>query len=369
MSINSNCVANPKHAHIQKTSVGKSPDYISLETIKNADVSTPEGIKIRNQAIIELKDRYKAAIEGSKRKLMEMCSGHYTVLSNDIIDNYEYDCYEHFMMAVNGMDLKRIQHMKGSYSFYIQLVRYLAAYNRKVINQYCGGTPKEKPLELFRPAESSDEKAVSIKIGDVSKKFVKVKNYDEIQKGYILRNSDKKIFTYDPSYTYLKNKLGKIVSVVNMDNEIVFKNKESEIRRLDENNVRSEWITNSDGKEVSIFDTDSVKYTTVEEQFERDEESRILREAISNAYAKFSGLQKNIWNSRMTQSAEQFEKKLADGKKAIELDTVSKPKFEDLGKKCDVSANIVKENMNAMREIVSLEIDAVNRKYHSHIKF
>ena len=114
MSINSKCTANPKHANIKKSSVGESADYISLKTIKNADVSTPEGLKIRNNAIIELKDRYKAAIEGSKRKLVEMCSGHYTVLSNDVIENYEYDCYEHFMMAVNGMDLNRIQHMKGT---------------------------------------------------------------------------------------------------------------------------------------------------------------------------------------------------------------------------------------------------------------
>ena len=71
----------------------------------------------------------------------------------------------------------------------------------------------------------------------------------------------------------------------------------------------------------------------------------------------------------MTQSAEQYEKKLNDGKKATELESASKPKFEDLGKRCDVSANVVKENMNAMREMISLEIDAANRKYHTHIKF
>ena len=45
MSINSNCIANPKNAHIKKTDIGESPDYISLKTIKNADTSTIEGIK------------------------------------------------------------------------------------------------------------------------------------------------------------------------------------------------------------------------------------------------------------------------------------------------------------------------------------
>lgn len=369
MSINSKCLANPKNANIKKSAIGESADYISLKTIKNADTSTPEGLKIRNNAIIELKDRYKAAIEGSKRKLVEMCSGHYTVLASDIIDNYEYDCYEHFMMAVNGMDLNRIQHMKGTYSFYIQLVRYLAAYNRKIINQYCGGTPKEKPLDIYRPANSTDEKAITLKIDGEPYKFVKVKSSEDLRDGYVLRNSDKVVFKYNPDYTYIRNKLGKITSVVNNDNEVVFKNKSTEIRKLDACNVRSEWITNSEGKEVSIFNTDSVRYTTVEEDLERKEESEILREAIGKAYAKFNGLQKSIWNNRMTQSAEQYEKKLNDGKKAADLETASKPKFEDLGKRCNVSASTVKENMNAMREIVALEIAAANRRYHTEIKF
>lgn len=369
MSINSKCLANPKNANIKKSSVGESADYISLKTIKNADISTPEGLKIRNKAIIELKDRYKPAIEGSKRKLVEMCSGHYTVLASDVIDNYEYDCYEHFMMAVNGMDLNRIQHMKGSYSFYIQLVRYLAAYNRKIINQYCGGTPKEKPLDVYRPAVDTDEKTITIKVNGEPLKFVKIKSTEDLRDGYVLRNSDKDVFIYNPDFTYIRNKLGKVTSVVNTDDEVVFKNKSNEIRKLDACNVRSEWITNSEGKEVSIFDTDSVRYTTVEEDMERKEESEILREAISKAYAKFNGLQKSIWNNRMTQSAEQYEKKLNDGKKAVELEAVSKPKFEDLGKRCDVSASTVKENMNAMREIVSLEIAAANRRYNTNIKF
>ena len=369
MSINSKCTANPKHANIKKSSVGESADYISLKTIKNADVSTPEGLKIRNNAIIELKDRYKAAIEGSKRKLMEMCSGHYTVLSNDVIENYEYDCYEHFMMAVNGMDLNRIQHMKGTYSFYIQLVRYLAAYNRKIINQYCGGTPKEKPLDVYRPATELDEKTVTIKVNNRPAKFVKVKSTDNLRDGYILRNSDKDVFVYNHDFTYIRDNLGKVTKVVDMDDEVIFKNRNVEIRKLDACNVRSEWITSTEGKEISIFDTDSVRYTTVEEQMERKEESEILREAIGNAYAKFSGLQKSIWNNRMNQSAEQFEKKVADGKKAAELESASKPKFEDLGKRCNVSASTIKENMNAMREIVSLEISAVNRRYNTNIKF
>jgi hypothetical protein len=369
MSINSKCLANPKHANVQKSALGESVDYTLLKTIKNADISTPEGLKIRNKAIIELKDKYKAAIEGSCRKLVEMCSGHYTVLSQDIVDNYEYDCYEHFMMAVNGMDLKRIQHMKGSYSFYIQLVRYLAAYNRKVINTYCGGTPKEKPLEMYRPATDTDEKSIRLIVNGKEARYVKVKSSDDLRDGYVLRNSDKSTFAYNPNFTYLRDKLGKVTSVLNVDDEVVFKNRTSEIRKLDACNVRSEWITNSEGKEVSIFDTDSVKYTTVEEQMERQEESDILREAIGKAYAKFNGLQKNIWNTRMTQSAEQYEKKLNDGKKATELEASSKPKFEDLGKRCDVSASVVKENMNAMREMISLEIDAANRKYHTHISF
>lgn len=369
MSINSKCLANPKHANVQKSALGESVDYTLLKTIKNADISTPEGLKIRNKAIIELKDKYKAAIEGSCRKLVEMCSGHYTVLSQDIVDNYEYDCYEHFMMAVNGMDLKRIQHMKGSYSFYIQLVRYLAAYNRKVINTYCGGTPKEKPLEMYRPATDADEKSIRLIVNGKEARYVKVKSSDDLRDGYVLRNSDKSTFAYNPNFTYLRDKLGKVTSVLNVDDEVVFKNRTSEIRKLDACNVRSEWITNSEGKEVSIFDTNSVKYTTVEEQMERQEESDILREAIGKAYAKFNGLQKNIWNTRMTQSAEQYEKKLNDGKKATELEVASKPKFEDLGKRCDVSASVVKENMNAMREMISLEIDAANRKYHTHISF
>jgi hypothetical protein len=273
------------------------------------------------------------------------------------------------MMAVNGMDLKRIQHMKGSYSFYIQLVRYLAAYNRKVINTYCGGTPKEKPLEMYRPATDTDEKSIILIVNGKEARYVKVKSSDDLRDGYVLRNSDKSTFAYNPNFTYLRDKLGKVTSVLNVDDEVVFKNRTSEIRKLDACNVRSEWITNSEGKEVSIFDTDSVKYTTVEEQMERQEESDILREAIGKAYAKFNGLQKNIWNTRMTQSAEQYEKKLNDGKKATELEASSKPKFEDLGKRCDVSASVVKENMNAMREMISLEIDAANRKYHTHISF
>ena len=222
---------------------------------------------------------------------------------------------------------------------------------------------------MYRPATSSDEKSVKLVVEGNVARFVKVKSSDDLHEGYVLRNSEKATFKYNRDFTYLRDKLGKVTSVINSDDEVVFKNKASEIRKLDACNVRSEWIVNSEGKEVSIFNTDSVKYTTVEEQIERQEESEILREAIGKAYAKFSGLQKNIWNTRMTQSAEQYEKKLNDGKKATELEAASKPKFEDLGKRCDVSANVVKENMNAMREMISLEIDAANRKYHTHIKF
>lgn len=369
MSINSNCIANPKNAHIKKTDIGESPDYISLKTIKNADTSTIEGIKLRNKAILELKERYRQVIEGSKNKLREMCSGHYTVLSNDILDNYEYDCYEHFMMAVDGMDLKRIQHMKGSYSFYIQLVRYLAAYNRKIINQYCGGTPKEKPLSVFRPANSSDKKTINIKVNGKEVKVVQLRSTDELHVGYILRNHDMKTFIYNPDYTYIRDKLGKLIKVLDNDNEVIFNDPGKKIRKLDEFNVRSEWMSGPDGTDISVFNTDDIRYTTIEEEMEHKEESKVLREAIDNAYAKFSGLQKSIWNSRMNQSAEQYEKKLNSNESAAKLEKASKPKFEDLGKRCDVSASVIKENMNAMREIVSLEIDAANRKYHTHVKF
>ena len=373
MSINSRCKANPKNAHIVKSSEGESPDYISLKTIKEADTTTVEGIRIRNKAIVELRDRYTAVIEGSKNKLIEMCSGHSTVLANDIIENYSFDCYEHFMMAVDGMDLKRIQHMKGSYSFYIQLARYLAAYNRKIINRYCGGMPKEKPLSIYRPADFEKDPKNKIRTikyeGDPVSVF-KLKSTESVYNGCYISNSNKHVIKYNPEYTYMRDVKGRLMKVLDTDDEEILVDKDlTSGNKFNAYNVRSEWVHNSEGEEVSIFDTDRSGSITIEDQLEHEEESKILREAIANAYAKFSGVQKNIWDNRLNQAAEQYEKKLEEGKKASELATPSRPKYEDLGERCSISANDVKENMKAMKMIVQLEIEAANRKYNTDIRF
>lgn len=367
MEINSRCKANPKNAFIKKTVDGESPDYITLKTIKSADTSTIEGIKIKNNAIIELKERYQAVIEGSKRKLEHMASGHTTVLDSDVLKNYEYDCYEHFMMAVNGIDLNRVQHMKGSYSFYIQLVRYLAAFNRKIINRYCGGTPKETPLKVFRPAKTTDLKMVKLYIDGKEKNFVAVKNTESLYNGYVIQNTNKELVKFNPDFTYNRDKLGRLINITDTDGDVVLKNISTGIRKLDAYNTRSEWSKGEDGDDISIFDTSKAGYTTVESQLEHKSESQILQEAIKNAYSKFNDIQKHIWLVRMDQSAEQYEKRIAENKKVDGC--VSRPKFEDIGRKCSVSSMSVKENMKAMRTIVSLEIEAVNRKYNTNIKF
>lgn len=371
MSINVNCNANPKNAHIKKTSEGKSPDYISLETIKNADITTVEGLKIRNKAIVELRDRYEAAIEGSKRKLIEMCKGHPTVLAEDIIDNYAYDCYEHFMMAVNGMDLKRIQHMKGSYSFYIQLVRYLAAYNRKIINQYAGGQSKARPLTIYRKANDSDnkEKICTIKVGDKNVNVVKLKSSSNLQSGCYIMNQSKVAMEYNPDLVYIRDTKGRLMKVIDNDEDTVLEDDDIRVTKFNAYNVRSEWMSNSDGGEMSVFNTDRAGTISIDEQMEHEEESRVLREAIDNAFKKFSPIQQEIWNKRMTQSAEQFEKKLSTGKSGDELYQPSRPKYEGLGKMCNISPNEVKQNMKAMRTIISLEVNAANRKYNTDIQF
>ena len=374
MSINSKCKANPKNAHIVKSAEGESPDYISLKTIKEADTTTVEGIRIRNKAIVELRDRYEAVIEGSKRKLQEMCSGHTTVLASDVLENYSFDCYEHFMMAVDGMDLKRIQHMKGSYSFYIQLARYLAAYNRKVINQYCGGMPKEKPLVIYRPIKYAVEELKKGKVFNVicngtTVVSFKIKSTMDVSYEDIISNGSKTI-KYSPDYTYMRDVKGRLTKVLNTDGEVILENVDKTAgTKLNAYNVRSEWTHNSDGEEVSVFDTDRAGMISVEDQWEHEEESKILREAIANAYSKFSGIQKNIWDSRLTQSAEQYEKKVNDNKSAADLASPSRPKYEDLGVRCSISASEVKENMKAMRLIVATEVEAANRKYHTDIKF
>lgn len=369
MAINSKGIANPKNAHIKKSAEGKSKDYILLEQFKLADKNTKEGIKARNDAVIALMDEWSAAIEGSKRKLIELSQGHPTVLDSDLIENYKYDCYEHIVMGLESMDLKRIQHMTGSWTAYIRIVQYCAAYNRSIINKYCGGMPKEKPLEILRPSKKEEIGSISVKIGNKTKNFIKVKSFETLRTGDILRDSEKRIFKYDPDFVYQRDRNGKVVSVVDSDGTVLFKNVNKGIRKLDATNVRSEWTYDKDGKEVTVFDTDKVGYSSVEEQFERAEESKVLREAIAKAYAKFSGLQQNIWNNRLTQSSEQYNKKLRDGKSSIELDTPTKPKFEELGKMCGVTSAEVKSNMNAMRMMIALEIEAANRKYHTEVRF
>ena len=373
MSINSRCKANPKNAHIVKSAEGESPDYISLKTIKEADTSTIEGIRIRNKAIVELRDRYEAVIEGSKNKLKEMCSGHSTVLASDVIENYSYDCYEHFMMAVDGMDLKRIQHMKGSYSFYIQLARYLAAYNRKIINNYCGGMPKEKPLIIYRPITYAEElkkgKTFKVTFNGTTIASFKIKSTSDVYNGDLISNG-KKTIQYNPDYTYMRDVKGRLTKVLDSDDEVVLENTDKTSgTKLNAYNVRSEWVHNSEGEEVSVFDTDRAGTVSIEDQMEHEEESKVLREAIANAYAKFSGVQRNIWDNRLNQSAEQYEKKLNENKSASELANPSRPKYEDLGVRCNISASDVKENMKAMRLIVATEVEAANRKYHTDIKF
>lgn len=357
--INSKCLKNPKNSGIKKVAEGKSEDYVDLEIIKTADVSTKKGLNEKNKSIMNLFNRYDRVFEGSKKRLQEMCEGHPTVLANDVLANYKYDAYDHFIMAINSMDLSRIQHMKGSWSFYIQLVRYLAAYNRKVINNYCGGLSKDKSLKVY--ASESDF---------INKK--KPLSSDVIiQKGYVLVNDKNEVFRCGASLNemYVRDDhSNKIVKVVDLNDKTLFENKSpKKWNGFNAYNVRSEWTNNTDGEEISVFDTSNVGSTTVEAEYERKEESKVLGEAISNAYSKFNGLQQKIWNSRLDQVACQQSVKLEKNNTPDRMG-YSSPKYEDLGKRCGVSSLEVKENLRYMKLVVEQEICAANRKYHTDYK-
>lgn len=104
-------------------------------------------------------------------------------------------------------------------------------------------------------------------------------------------------------------------------------------------------VMNKDGEEVLLTDICAETSTgTVEDEFFEKEESKILREVIKNGYNKFSDKQKKIWDMRSQSNS-----------------------FTDIAKSMGVSSSSIKYQMNRIKDILKVELDASNCKHSSDI--
>lgn len=104
-------------------------------------------------------------------------------------------------------------------------------------------------------------------------------------------------------------------------------------------------VTNEDGEEVSITDLCGSEYSdTIEDAFFRNEESMILKEAIKNAYSKFSDKQKKIWNMRENGET-----------------------FTAIARSMDVSSSSIKYQMNRIKDVLKGELEESNRRHSTDV--
>lgn len=206
----------------------------------------------RNKAIMNLWQRYHDLILGCRNDLERMATGHKTVLESSILDDYENESFETFLHALNILDIPRMAHMKGSWTFWFTLKAYLIARNKSIINSH----------------------------------LKKIKN------------------------------------------------------------ECNEWTKSEDGEDVSIFNTDIGTSTTPEEDFLKNEERKVLSEAIPLAYKKFNDTQRIIWGLKQ------------NGNKKSEI-----------SRQLGVKVKEVNDNLKAMKLMISKEIRTLSYKYNVTVEW
>jgi DNA-directed RNA polymerase specialized sigma24 family protein len=104
-------------------------------------------------------------------------------------------------------------------------------------------------------------------------------------------------------------------------------------------------VTNEDGDEVSITDLCGTSYSdTIEDAFFRNEESIVLKEAIKNAYSKFSDKQKKIWSMRENGET-----------------------FTAIAKSMSVSSSSIKYQMNRIKDVLKDELAVSNKRHMTDV--
>jgi DNA-directed RNA polymerase specialized sigma24 family protein len=104
-------------------------------------------------------------------------------------------------------------------------------------------------------------------------------------------------------------------------------------------------VTNDDGDEISITDLCGSTYSgTLEDAYFKNEESVVLKEAIKNAYSKFSDKQKKIWNMRENGET-----------------------FTAIAKSMSVSSSSIKYQMNRIKDVLKGELDLSNKRHFTDV--
>lgn len=129
---------------LEATSEDESFDYRLLKIIKTSNKKAEV-----DKALVALWKQYKPAIVKARNQLKEMTAHYANPLDSDVFEDYVDESYETFYKAVSTMELKRIQHIKGTWTFYICLSGYLQAHNRTIITDHLRRCENETPERTF----------------------------------------------------------------------------------------------------------------------------------------------------------------------------------------------------------------------------
>lgn len=283
-----------KNAKIVKTGVGESDDFLSILKINGLDSDTVNNFlntiqvgndkkyhltkeqekeweeilskarskvskKDKDRATVELWQRYTDLVYASRNTLIKCTTGKKSYFDSDIINNYYWESYEPFMKAVKTIDIPRLAHMKGSWTFHFSFKAYLVARNKNLIHDF---------LER----------------------------------------------TYNETSEWSLNKNGEEMSYFDMDRTNNQLDSLKEIRNI---NKKSESLLNTNFSAVYKIALNNMKdrlgqvtYETLstespENKYFKKEESRIMNTAISKAMKGFSPTQRTIWNCRLNGDGKQ----------------------------------------------------------------
>lgn len=114
---------------IVTTSIGESEDYALFLDIKGDDKLK------KDKALGELWKKYQPLVKKYKNWIKKNAMENHITADyvNPILEDYECSSAEPFMQAVNTIDLSRLQHMKGSWTFVYTFSGYLQRHNTKLI--------------------------------------------------------------------------------------------------------------------------------------------------------------------------------------------------------------------------------------------
>ena len=168
-----------------------SEDYKLLVAVKTGnDVE-------RNKALGELWKRYQPLIFKYKKWLINTAKENH--ISRDylspLLDDYEFECSEPFMQAVNTQELDRLDHLKSTWSLCYTFGRYLQRHNTKLIGHSVKLHNNEVSGDkIYSNSNSSDGEGVTLFDTYEDNSYNPERMYDNKVESKILKIAIKKAY-------------------------------------------------------------------------------------------------------------------------------------------------------------------------------